>query len=101
MRRTLVALLAVLVALVGCNPAAERGGEQAAPTAPANPEDLSGRIDVWGFGTDNAVGKARVEAFRKEFPNVKVRLTPGDFDEQKFLSAVASGNPPDVVQHRA
>ncbi|MDQ3342445.1 MAG: extracellular solute-binding protein [Actinomycetota bacterium] len=64
---------------------------------PVDPSELSGTLDVWGFGTEDPVGEVRVKAFEKAFPNVEVKLTPGDFDEQKFLSAVAAGNPPDVV----
>jgi len=78
--------------------AAEQGAGSASEVqGPVDPSELSGTLDVWGFGTEDPVGEVRVKAFEKAFPNVEVKLTPGDFDEQKFLSAVAAGNPPDVV----
>ena len=50
-----------------------------------------------GFGLSDEVAKTRVDAFKKENPDVDLTITEGAFDEQQFLSAVASGNPPDVV----
>ncbi len=99
----LVGCFVLLVLAVACNPAADRDetaggtGEGEVGEWPASPEEFSGEIDVWGFGTDDAIGRVRVEAFEEQHPNVTVNLTPGDFDRQAFLSAVASGNPPDVI----
>jgi multiple sugar transport system substrate-binding protein len=90
----------LLLLATACNPAADRDetavGGQAAEW-PASLEDFTGEIDVWGFGTDDAIGRVRLEAFEEQHPNVVVSLTPGDFDPQAFLSAVAAGNPPDVI----
>ncbi|MDP8958005.1 MAG: extracellular solute-binding protein, partial [Actinomycetota bacterium] len=106
--RRFLQLWVLLLAVAACNPAADdsRGAPpQAGDTAedtvatgewPA-PEEFSGTLDVWGFGTDNPVGAIRMELFEETYPNVDVELTPGALDEQKFLSAVAGGNPPDVV----
>lgn len=96
----LLTLIFCLVLAAACNPAAppEQGAGSASEVqGPVDPSELSGTLDVWGFGTEDPVGEVRVKAFEKAFPNVEVKLTPGDFDEQKFLSAVAAGNPPDVV----
>jgi multiple sugar transport system substrate-binding protein len=97
-RLALVGSLLVTSFLWACNPAAQdQEGEAAGPVETVAPEDLEGTIQVWGFGTEDPIGKTRIEEFERQYPNVKVRLTPGDFDEQKFLSAVAAGDPPDVV----
>jgi multiple sugar transport system substrate-binding protein len=102
-RRWWWAALVSLVALVGaaaCNPGEEEeddGGGGATPAESVDPQALRGTLEVWGFGTDDAIGAARVQAFERAYPNVQVRLTPGDFDPQKFLSAVAAGDPPDLV----
>jgi multiple sugar transport system substrate-binding protein len=50
-----------------------------------------------GFGGDDEVGQARVGAFKAAYPDVKVSSAKGDFDAQQFLTALASGNPPDLV----
>ncbi len=106
MRRPLPAWLSLICAValvgVGCNPARQdqgAGGGQPQPAAsgPVDPKSLSGTLNIWFFGTDNPTAQARVGVFEKTYPNVKLQFTPGDFDAQKFLTAVSSGNPPDVV----
>jgi multiple sugar transport system substrate-binding protein len=57
----------------------------------------SGTLSTQGFGKPDEVGQARVDAFKSAYPNVRLALNEGDFDAQQFLSAVASGNPPDLV----
>jgi multiple sugar transport system substrate-binding protein len=50
-----------------------------------------------GFGLPDEIATVRVDAFKKTYPGVKLTINQGQFDEQAFLSAVAAGNPPDVV----
>ena len=50
-----------------------------------------------GFGGEDEVGQSRVAAFKAAAPDVRVTINKGDFDAQQFLTAVASGNPPDLV----
>jgi multiple sugar transport system substrate-binding protein len=57
----------------------------------------TGTLSTQGFGKPDDVGQARVDAFKSAYPNVRLGLNEGDFDAQQFLSAVASGNPPDLV----
>ncbi|GIG90714.1 ABC transporter substrate-binding protein [Plantactinospora endophytica] len=57
----------------------------------------TGALSTQGFGKPDDVGQARIDAFKSAYPNVQVNLNEGDFDPQQFLSAVASGNPPDLV----
>jgi multiple sugar transport system substrate-binding protein len=79
--------------LTGCGGVGAK--KKAAPNQ-SGPTD-SGSLTTQGFGGDDDVGKARVKAFRDAYPNVKLTVTTGSFDPQQFLSAVASGNPPDLV----
>jgi multiple sugar transport system substrate-binding protein len=57
----------------------------------------TGSLTTMGFGKPDDVGKARIEAFEAAFPKVEVKINEGDFDPQAFLSAVASGSPPDLL----
>ena len=53
-------------------------------------------ITTMGFGLPDEIASVRVETFEEE-SGVTVDVVEGGFDEQQFLSAVASDNPPDVV----
>jgi multiple sugar transport system substrate-binding protein len=60
-------------------------------------EDISGSLDILGFSLPDEIATVRVDTFREQYPNVEVNITEGALDEQQFLTAVASGNPPDLV----
>lgn len=70
-------------------------GEAAASTGRAKPRG-SVTMTEWGFGTDNTLAKARVDAFKKAYPNIAVNIVP-QVNDQKILTAVASGNVPDLL----
>jgi multiple sugar transport system substrate-binding protein len=57
----------------------------------------SGTLTSQGFGKPDDVGQARIDAFKGAYPGVRFTPNEGDFDPQQFLSAVASGNAPDLV----
>jgi multiple sugar transport system substrate-binding protein len=57
----------------------------------------TGALSTQGFGKPDDVGQARLDAFKSAYPKVQVNINEGEFDPQQFLSAVASGNPPDLV----
>ncbi|MCG5467149.1 extracellular solute-binding protein [Micromonospora sp. LAH09] len=56
-----------------------------------------GTLSTMGFGFSDEIATTRVDAFKRDHPDVELKVTEGAFDEQQFLSAVASGNPPDLV----
>ncbi|RLP91958.1 MULTISPECIES: extracellular solute-binding protein [unclassified Micromonospora] len=56
-----------------------------------------GALSTMGFGFSDEIATTRVDAFKRDHPDVELKVTEGAFDEQQFLSAVASGNPPDLV----
>lgn len=57
----------------------------------------SGTLTTLGFGKPDDVGQARIDAFKSAYPKVNLKINEGSFDPQAFLSAVAGGNPPDLV----
>ena len=94
-RRLAPILLIAALALTAC------GGEEEAPEDQA--EDgggtPSGDLFAFGFGyeTGDIIAQTRVDEFREQYPGVDVTFSESGFDSQTFLSALASGDPPDVV----
>ncbi len=54
-------------------------------------------IRVWGYGLDDARAKARIAVFQAANPNIKVEAVGGSLNTQQLLTAVASGDPPEVI----
>ncbi|GAC1637713.1 MAG: hypothetical protein NVS4B8_02790 [Herpetosiphon sp.] len=54
-------------------------------------------VRVWGYGLDDARAKARVAVFKKANPNITIEPVGGELNTQQLLTAVASGDPPEVV----
>ena len=88
------ALTAGCAGVGGGGGGSDQGGDASAGTWGGTPK---GSLTTMGFGGEDEVGQARVNAFKAAFPDVQVKVNPGDFDAQQFLTAVSSGNPPDVV----
>ncbi|MEV1330119.1 extracellular solute-binding protein [Micromonospora costi] len=85
------ALAGVLALAVGGCGGVGGGGEDSGGTA------AKGTLSTMGFGLSDEIASTRVDAFKRDHPDVDLKITEGSFDEQQFLSAVASGNPPDLV----
>ncbi|RCG30962.1 extracellular solute-binding protein [Sphaerisporangium album] len=85
---------AVLVAgaLAACGGVGAGGGASGASASGGGKS-----LTTMGFGLPDEIASVRVEEFKKAYPDVKLTINQGQFDEQAFLSAVAAGNPPDVV----
>lgn len=58
---------------------------------------LSGDLSVMGFSGVDEVATSRLDYAKQQLGDVKVKLAEGDLDLQQFLSAVATGTPPDIV----
>jgi multiple sugar transport system substrate-binding protein len=71
-------------------------GDETAPAVDfdAEPGDS---VSVMGFGTGDEIGQVRYDRAVEALGDVDVQLAEGELDIQAFLSAVASGNPPDLV----
>jgi multiple sugar transport system substrate-binding protein len=84
-------VLAMLIALAGCGGVGQQQDDGGQGGGGAGP------VSTFGFSLQDEVAKARVDLFKSANPGVEVKTTEGGFDEQQFLSAVASGQPPDLV----
>lgn len=78
------ALLATAV-LTGCGGVGGDSDEDAAA------------LEVFGFGTPDEIASSRLDTFRAAHPDIELNLPEGAFDEQQFLSSIASDTPPDLV----
>lgn len=97
MRSTFFGLAAAAAAtlLAGC--AGVGNGSSGADAGGNTAGAPSGSLKIMGFGGEDEVGQARIAAFKAAYPGVQVTNNKGDFDAQQFLTALASGNPPDLV----
>jgi multiple sugar transport system substrate-binding protein len=59
--------------------------------------ELSGTLEVMGFGTEDDVAQNRLAEAEKILGDVELDLVEGDLDIQQFLASVADGSPPDLV----
>jgi len=59
--------------------------------------EISGTIDTLGFSTEDVIAESRVQAVKDAYPDLRIKIASGGFDEQQFLTAVASGQPPSLV----
>ncbi|MBM0224737.1 ABC transporter substrate-binding protein [Micromonospora sp. ATA51] len=73
------------------------GGVNKSSNSDATKGGDSGSLSTMGFGKPDDVGQARIDAFKSAYPKVQLNINEGDFDPQQFLSAVATGNAPDLV----
>ncbi|TCC58193.1 extracellular solute-binding protein [Kribbella pittospori] len=92
-----VVLAAGTLALTACAGVGNKdagGGSSSQGSADSTP---SGTLNVMGFSGEDEVAQSRIAAFKAAYPTVTVKNNKGDFDAQQFLTAVSSGNPPDVV----
>lgn len=74
-------------------PTEEMAEEPAAPEGPA----VSGDLNILGFGQGDEVATVRFNRFLELYPDVNVNAPEGSLEQQQFLTAVASGNPPDLI----
>ena len=78
------------------SPAASPAASPVAAPLPEYTKDAS--ITSWGFGAEetNPMAFARIDAFKKAYPSIKLELVP-QFDDQKLLTGFASKQLPDVL----
>ncbi|MFS0867928.1 extracellular solute-binding protein [Microbacterium sp. 179-B 1A2 NHS] len=94
-RRTAAASALVALALTGC--AVGTGGQGDGGAQYDADAELSGTLQVMGFGGVDEVATSRMDLAEEQLGEVDVSLIEGELDLQQFLSAVASGKPPAVV----
>ncbi len=93
---TATAILLVAGCATAANPTTTSGdGASGASYGPS--ANLSGSLSVMGFGAGDEIATTRLDLAKAALPGVNVSLIEGDLDIQAFLSAVASGKPPEIV----
>jgi multiple sugar transport system substrate-binding protein len=97
MRSKFVVIAAAATLLAGCAGVGGGSGGDAGGAGATSGGAPSGTLKIMGFGGEDEVGQARVNAFKQAYGAVTVSNAKGDFDAQQFLTALASGNPPDLV----
>lgn len=99
-RILLPALLVALLILSACGGGDAESGEGAGDaTGGGAAADISGDLFAFGatYETGDIVAQTRVDRFREQHQDVTVEFSESGFDNQTFLSALASGEPPDLV----
>jgi multiple sugar transport system substrate-binding protein len=86
---TAVALVAIVVGVVVSSASARTDSSAEAAGAAT--------LRTMGFALPDEIARVRVDVTKAALAPAQVEMDTGGFDEQKFLSAVASGNPPDLV----
>ena len=84
----LLGLAAMLGAVASSASARTESGTEAAAAA---------TLRTMGFALPDEIARVRADLAKAAVAPATVEMDTGGFDEQKFLSAVASGNPPDLV----
>jgi multiple sugar transport system substrate-binding protein len=95
-RGLVVPLIAGVFALVavGCGGDGNGGGEGDAGTVQKSAGDT---LTILGFGEGDDIAQARAKIASKALAPAKVKSPEGEFNDQQFLAAVASGDVPDIV----
>lgn len=97
MRSAFMVIAASATLLAGCAGVGGASSDSGGGNAGTSGSAPSGTLKIMGFGGEDEVAQARVNAFKQAYPGVQVNNAKGDFDAQQFLTALASGNPPDLV----
>lgn len=91
----LILVSAAAIVVTGC--AVGTGQSETADIDFSSDAELSGTLSVMGFSGVDEVATSRMELAEEALGDVTVDLIEGDLDLQQFLSAVATGSPPDIV----
>lgn len=95
MRRTrLLAGSTLLFAVSACGGV---GGSDGGGSSDSGGGQPSGVVDTMGFSLQDVIASTRVQEVESTYPKLRIKVAEGGFDEQQFLSAVASGEPPSAV----
>lgn len=95
-QQRLAALMLAGLTLSGC--AVGTGGGSTASDADFDADaELDGSLTVMGFSGVDEVATTRADLAQEALGDVDVSLVEGELDLQQFLSAVAAGDPPDLI----
>jgi multiple sugar transport system substrate-binding protein len=87
-----------MTTVVACQPGAAGGGQGGTvpPGGDAETTDVT-TLRVWGYGLDDARAQARVAEFQNANTAITLEPVGGALNTQQLLTAVASGDPPEVI----
>jgi multiple sugar transport system substrate-binding protein len=85
------------LALAGCATGTTTDAQGGTDTEFDTDAELSGSLSIMGFGAGDEIATTRLDRVAEAMPDVEVDLIEGDLDIQQFLSAVAAGDPPELV----
>jgi multiple sugar transport system substrate-binding protein len=90
--------LVVLVCLLaaGCGGSSSSKGTTSTSAA-GGPTGAGQTLVIMGFGTGDEIATTRTQLARKAIAPAKLRNPNGAFNDQQFLTAVASGTVPDLI----
>lgn len=102
MRSRSIQATAACLSVVAVLVSAACGNSSTDPSASASGSAFgtapSGTLKGWGFNNADDVGTSRLAYAKSQLSGLTVTLDQTSFDAQKFVTRVASGNIPDVVQ---
>lgn len=95
----IVGSLVVASALTSCGRADDGGAPSSSTPSSTVAARATGTVTMWAMGNEGELLPAFVKDFEKANPGVTVNVTavPWDAAYQKFQTAIASGNVPDVA----
>jgi multiple sugar transport system substrate-binding protein len=79
---------------------ASASAEASSGSASQAPMSASGKINAFGvsYETSDVIAKARIDLFKKKYPDVELKVSESSFDPQAFVTSLQSSNAPDVVR---
>ena len=91
-------ILAVAGALLLTSCATGTGGQNDDDVDYDPDAELSGTINVLGFGAGDEIATTRIDVAEEALgDDVSVKLVEGDLDIQQLLSSIAAGDPPELI----
>jgi multiple sugar transport system substrate-binding protein len=93
-RRVVISSAAVIVCLTACGGV---GGGDEDGEAAGDGEPTGGTLETMGLTLGDEVAQVRHDMAVEAIAPFEVQVIEGGFDQQQFLSAINSDNPPDVV----
>jgi multiple sugar transport system substrate-binding protein len=92
-------VVAVALALTGCGRSADESPNAGGETSTIGSDPATGTLTMWAMGTEGELLPDFVKEFEQANPGVKVEVTaiPWDAAHNKFQTAIAGGNTPDIA----
>ncbi|MFD5226414.1 ABC transporter substrate-binding protein [Microbacterium sp. NPDC058342] len=96
-RRTFAGIAAALTTIALASCAVGTGGATKSDAHYDPGAELTGTLSVMGFSGVDEVATTRADMAREALGDVEVKLAEGELDMQQLLSAIAAGDPPDLI----